>query len=212
MPVSEETAIQLFAGLGNPGKEYAETRHNSGFMLIEAFKKALPARAVSETVSFGKGLLETARFARKNILLYRPMTYMNLSGEAILGLMRSKDISPKEMLIAYDDLDIPLGKIRICVGGSSGGHNGIESVISKCESADFARIRIGIGRENMTESDRIDFVLSGFTPDEKKIFDISLLMAVSALKLVLSRGINKAMNDFNGLDYNKFLNKAQTEV
>lgn len=178
---------KLIAGLGNPGREYKKTRHNAGFMFIEKM-----AEKFNVYFSPGKGdYLETNK---DDIFLIKPMTYMNNSGIALYQfLQRHPDIDINDILVAYDDMDLPLGFIRIRKDGSSGGHKGIESIIYHLKRKDFCRLRIGIGKgEN-----GIEWVLSQFTKEEMEklpeIFEISIEAATTWIEL----GIEKAMSRFN---------------
>jgi PTH1 family peptidyl-tRNA hydrolase len=133
----------------------------------------------------------------------KPLTFMNLSGEAVAAFLRSEGISSEEFVLAYDDMDIPLGKLRISQGGGSAGHNGVESVIQETGTANFARMRLGIG-SGCEIMDRKDFVLSDFSEGEMKMFQDTLEMAMEAAVMILKRGVGKAMNDFNGRDAVEF--------
>ncbi len=200
----DDSGVRLIVGLGNPSEEYSRTRHNAGFMIVDAFSGSLPRSLVKES-RICDGILRTAKFAGREIHMIKPLTYMNLSGDAVGLFIEKKKIMPSQMLVVYDDLDILLGRIRICRGGGSAGHNGIESIIKRTRSADFARFRAGIGVEIAER--RKDFVLSEFTQKENEIFARSVEMSVSAIKFLLSRGIDAAMNEFNGMDYDKFSQK-----
>lgn len=195
MSSNEISRITLIAGLGNPGKQYENTRHNAGFSVVDKLLEVLPGdfrknEAFSST--YWKG-----HAAGGNIFIQKPMTYMNLSGKAVASLMNYYKISHQELLLVYDDIDLPLGKLRIRKGGSSGGHNGVESVTQETGSSDFARLRIGVGRADART--QVDYVLSGFAADEQKLFGKVLEKAVDAVRLILSRGLQKAMNEFNGV-------------
>lgn len=195
---SNETAIRLAVGLGNPDPEYAATRHNAGFMLIDRFLAKAPK-------SFEKSFVHQSwiwrgSYAGKALLLQKPMTYMNLSGDAVAGLARSEGIRPEEILIVHDDMDLPLGRIRIRKSGGSGGHNGIKSVIERLGSESFCRMRIGIGRAQ-AKSGVVDYVLSPFDGDEAEILDRTLAGATDALILALRRGVATAMNRCNATDW-----------
>jgi peptidyl-tRNA hydrolase, PTH1 family len=129
--------------------------------------------------------------------LVKPVTYMNLSGTAISEFMRKKGIGADGLILAYDDMDIPLGRIRFCVGGGTAGHKGVDSVIREIGTADFARLRIGIGRKK-NSPDKADYVLSEFSESERELFSKVIDMAAEAVKLSLYRGLQKAMNEYNG--------------
>lgn len=178
---------KLIAGLGNPGKEYKNTRHNVGFMLMEKM-----AEKFKLYFSPGKGdYLETEK---NDVFLIKPLTFMNNSGIALLQfLQKHPDIGFENILVAYDDMDLPFGFIRIKKNGSSGGHKGIESIIYHLQTKDFCRLRIGIGKSN----DGVEWVLSDFSEDEMKklpeIFDRS----VEAIITWIEYGTEQAMNRFN---------------
>ncbi len=188
--------ISLIVGLGNPGKEYEGTRHNVGFDTTSAFMASLP-------VSFNKkekysSVYWEGRFKGRNLLVQHPLTFMNLSGKAVAALARAKEILPSEVMVVYDDMDLPLGKIRIRKSGSSAGHRGVESLIENLGTSKFSRLRIGIGR---TQAETIDYVLAKFETDEKRILDEVFKASVNALTLSLTRGVGYAMNSFNSISH-----------
>ena len=187
--------MKLVVGLGNPGAEYASSRHNAGFMVIERLLASLPAGRFTESRSASSRFF-SGRFRRSPLYLQQPLTYMNLSGEAVACAAGRLQLEPSEILIVSDDMDLPLGKLRLRRGGSDGGHNGLKSVISELGSADFRRLRLGIGRPER-RAEVVDHVLSAFTPEEQKLFDAELEDAVKAVKLVLSVPLNMAMNEVN---------------
>jgi len=202
-----DNEICLIVGLGNPDSEYLKTRHNAGFMIVDSLLDSFRGR---EEKKIPGGIVSTARFAGREIHLLKPMTYMNLSGDAVKWFLEKKKITPARTLVIYDDVDILLGRIRICSGGGTAGHNGLESIIEKTGTADFARLRAGIGVQCGVDKPRREFVLSEFSGKEMEIFLRTAEMAVSAVKLILKRGLNKAMNDFNSLDSDKFeMNKKK---
>lgn len=195
MRTATENNIRLIVGLGNPGKEYAGTRHNAGFEVVDSLLTKLPG---TFTESSGcSSVFWKGRFRGRNIFLQKPMTFMNLSGQAVIGLMRRNRIEPHELMLIYDDVDLPLGKLRIRTKGSSAGHRGVESVINALGSSDFSRIRIGIG--SVGKENQIDHVLSEFDESEKIIFKQVETIAVDAAMLALSRGVTAAMDSFNGI-------------
>lgn len=194
MANNTQRKIRLIAGLGNPGAKYAGTRHNAGFVVIDKVLDKL--RGTFSEKSYHNAILREGRCKGAKLFLLKPLTFMNLSGEAVELIARKNKISPEEILLVFDDMDLPLGRIRIREGGSSGGHNGVESVIREIGSANFARVRVGIGRgENDTQ---IDHVLSEFAEEEKDVFTGAVNTAAEAVKLILYRGISEAMNKFNG--------------
>ena len=187
--------IRLIAGLGNPGEKYTGTRHNAGFMVVDELLVKLRG-AFSEKL-YHNAILREGNCKGSRLFVLKPMTFMNASGEAVELIARKNKISPEEIVLVFDDMDLPLGRIRIRAGGGgSSGHNGVESVRQELESANFARVRVGIGRGE--SNSQIDHVLSEFTDDEKEIFSQSVKLAADALKLILYRGIDKAMNMYNG--------------
>lgn len=189
----EPGRVRLIVGLGNPGAEYAKTRHNAGFELIETLLKKLPGSF--EKFNKYNGIGFRGRFRGRELLLQMPQTYMNLSGGAVAALAAAEQVQAEEILVAYDDVDIPLGRMRLRQGGSSGGHHGIDSLIECLNSAAFARLRLGIGT---ARRNRIDHVLSRFDADEQPIFDQVVEAAAEAVICALARGMGAAMNSFNG--------------
>ena len=185
--------VRLIVGLGNPGIEYIGTRHNVGFELIDLFnseikKKELTMRCRSQ--------VNKVRYASKTLFLQKPLTFMNLSGEAVKGLCRQEKISADEILVVYDCLDLPVGQIRLRAGGSSGGQRGMESIIGHFGTDRIKRLRIGIGSEDKRNA--ADFVLSRFTQEERLIMDKTIKVASDAVKTVVRFGLEKGMSRFNG--------------
>ena len=193
--------MKFIIGLGNPGREYAHNRHNIGFRCINHLAKqyAIQVKQHSCHAQIGKG-----KIAGVEVLLAKPKTYVNESGKAVSQLLRKYKISSQDLLVIYDDLDLPLGKIRIRQGGSAGGHKGIKSIISALGSQDFARIKVGIGRpvdENdiplSDEEAIIGYVLSDFTSAEDKLIKPAIATVAEAVERFLIDGITAAMNEFN---------------
>jgi len=184
--------LHLIVGLGNPGKEYARTRHNAGFMLAE--KLAERWRAVWQAERKFQ-----ARLARSGErILCQPQTFMNLSGAAVGAVMNFYRLPAGQLLVAVDDADLPLGEIRLRPGGSSGGHHGLESLEQHLGTREFARLRIGIGRK--TERREISgHVLGQFAADETAVLEKVLERAVDQTECWLTAGIGKAMSQFNGV-------------
>lgn len=180
-------------GLGNPGRRYAATRHNVGFALIERIAERWEVRLKKR-----KYQSKAVQVERRQdiVLLVKPWTYMNQSGLAVKDLVRRTGLMLKHLLVVYDDLDIPLGEIRIRREGGPGTHNGMISIIQEIGSTQFPRIRIGIG-PLPSGIEATDFVLSGFVKDQRPALDGSLAMAEEAVMLILDRDIEKAMNRFN---------------
>lgn len=183
----------LIVGLGNPGPRYENTRHNVGFMLLN--------RVVSESgpVSWsrlGRSLVARTEFNRKPVLLGKPQTFMNLSGEAVRQLLLAHPVELQDLLVLYDDAALPFGKIRIRRSGSSGGQKGMESIIRCLGTEDFPRVRIGIAQET-SPPDLSEFVLSEFDRTEREALDEILSRAAEAVLTVVSEGLEQAMARFN---------------
>jgi peptidyl-tRNA hydrolase, PTH1 family len=180
-------------GLGNPGNEYAHTRHNAGFLFVRKLAKAWNVRL--DRRRFRSRIAELER-DEGTVMLVLPQTYMNDSGRAVGALLRSKRIPPERMVVVYDDLDLPLGRLRVRKEGSPGTHRGLRSIVQEIETNAFPRIRLGIG-PLPERADAADYVLSEFEPQEREIFEQSLDRARQALELVLAGEIAKAMNRYN---------------
>ncbi len=184
---------KLVAGLGNPGREYAEHRHNIGFQVVEAF-------AEEYDLEFDKmqhkARVAVGRLAGQRVVLAKPLTYMNKGGESIAPLARWYKVRMVDLLVVYDDLDIPLGTLRLRPEGGSGGHRGMRSMIQHLGSEAFPRLRIGIGRPP-AGWDPADYVLSPFTEDELPLVAEVRERAVAAINVWLREGIDAAMNQFN---------------
>ena len=190
--------MKLIIGLGNPGLAYARSRHNSGFMVIRKMGRIHDIRLDKKQCLARTG---TGRVAGEPVLLARPQTYMNSSGLSAKRLLSKFNAQPGDLIIVHDDIDLPLGKIRLRQGGGSGGHRGVQSIIDEFETDDFIRLRIGIGRPNGdSEADYdkiIDYVLSDFSLDEKKVVNDAIARACQAIECLLGKGITQAMNIFN---------------
>jgi len=184
----------LIAGLGNPGPKYRHNRHNVGFMVLDAFAEhtQIPIQRVQFRTLVGKGLFHEVR-----LVLAKPQTYMNVSGQAVVPLMKFYKIPPERMIVVHDDLDLPFGTLRLRPEGGAGGQHGVESIITKLGRRDFARLRIGIGRPPGRMDPR-DYVLHNFDPSEVEFLPAVLQHAVDAIISFIQDGIEKAMNDFNG--------------
>jgi PTH1 family peptidyl-tRNA hydrolase len=193
--------MKLIVGLGNPGFLYARHRHNIGFMCVSHLAKMQRIHFDRKQGAARTGIGSIAGY---KVVLARPQTYMNASGESVNTLMRKLDVTPSDLVVIHDDLDLPVGKIRLRLGGSSGGHKGIDSIIARIGTRDFHRIRVGIGRpEDSDSSDAakeeavISYVLSDFTAEEKKIMDKTVPQACEAVVYLLAEGITAAMNKYN---------------
>lgn len=182
---------RLIVGLGNPGSEYSNTRHNAGFMVVEQLL-AGPFKSFEESHTADSRVF-SGRFRGRNLMLQMPLTYMNDSGRAVGTLSRRHGILPGEILVISDDLDLPLGQLRIRKGGSDGGHNGLKSIIADLQSADFKRLRIGIGRDGRV----VDHVLSAFTPEEQPVWNEAVAKGAEAVAEILKSGLSRAMNRYN---------------
>jgi len=193
--------MKLIAGLGNPGRGYANNRHNVGFMCLNYFAKKQGIRFDKKR---GKARIGMGEIAGTKVALARPQTYMNLSGQSVCLLVKKFDINLNDLLVIHDDLDLPLGKIRIRQGGGSAGHKGINSITTELGSQDFIRIRVGIGRPNIiggsaeiSEADIITYVLSDFTPEEKQPITQAITRVSEAVLCILTEGLTAAMNKYN---------------
>lgn len=186
--------MKVIVGLGNPGKQYEETRHNAGFMVIERLAKAWGAQARLE--SKFEALVAETHFAGQKVLLVEPLTYMNLSGRSVQKILQFYKLTADDLLVIYDDFALPLGSIRIRIQGSAGGHNGISSLIQCLGTPIFARLRVGVGPLPPRWSTK-DFVLSRFGADERDALDQGLNDAVIAVESALSKGYSETMNRFN---------------
>ncbi|MCK4666453.1 aminoacyl-tRNA hydrolase [Candidatus Dependentiae bacterium] len=184
--------IKLVVGLGNPGDEYKFTRHNLGFMVIDRLKKK-SRRPVTKRECYSQ--VFSANICRNRMLFIKPLTYMNLSGKAISCLFRKHDLLPEEMLIIVDDIALPFGEVRIKTRGSSGGHNGLESIIEHIETENFPRLRMGILNNNV--DDMVQFVLSEFNKNEEKQLEELIDYAASCIKNIACKGIQFAQKYFN---------------
>lgn len=183
----------LIVGLGNPGREYRTDRHNIGFMVLDRLseKHGVAFKRVQFEAIFTDFILQGNK-----ITLAKPQTFMNRSGISVAQFKRYYRISNENMLVIYDDLDLPLGVIRLRPGGGSGGHGGMQSIINRVGAQSFPRMRLGIGRPP-GKMDPSDYVLQTFTDEEEKYVDIQMNRAVECIELFLNRGINSAMNQFN---------------
>jgi PTH1 family peptidyl-tRNA hydrolase len=193
--------MKLIVGLGNPGSGYTHNRHNIGFMCVSHLAKL---RDIHFDKKQGQARTGIGRIAGKTVVLARPQTFMNASGESVGALLRKLNVDPSDLIVIHDDLDLPVGKIRLRLGGSSGGHKGIESIIARTGMRDFHRIRVGIGRPDTTEGSPVNkeeavvsYVLSDFTPEEKKIIEDTLPTVSEAVICLLSDGLEVAMNKYN---------------
>lgn len=185
-------SLQLLVGLGNPGEKYAFTRHNIGFWVIDELSKyiQLKEKRIKHRTSILAGV-----FDGEEVVLAKPLTYMNRSGLAVISLLEHYSLPVERLLVIYDDMDLELGKIRLRSRGGSGGHRGMDSIIKVLERDDFPRLRMGIGRQML--SDDVSFLLSPFTPEEHETVKEMVQRGTEALKVFIAEGINEAMNKYN---------------
>lgn len=184
--------IRLIAGLGNPGARYTHSRHNVGFMVADRFVKAHDMKFLRRR--FNAEVAE-GEVAGTRVMVIKPQTFMNSSGEAVGKFFSFYKVAPQDLLVIYDDLDLPLGKLRLRPRGSAGGHHGMESIIARIRTTDFPRLRVGIGRPN-PDAD-IDHVLGEFDEDEFRVMNETLQRGAQAVGVWLADGIAKAMNEYN---------------
>ncbi|KAF0108900.1 MAG: peptidyl-tRNA hydrolase PTH1 family [Anaerolineaceae bacterium] len=188
------TETYLIAGLGNPGREYRENRHNVGFMLVDRLAVKLNARF---TRLQSRALVASAVYMERKIILAKPQTFMNLSGQSVQGLMHFYKLPLENLLIAHDDLDLPLGAIRIRPDGGSAGQKGMESILQRLGTDEFARIRLGIGRPP-GQMQAPDYVLQDFSNAELTVISETLSRAADAALEFVVNGLDAAMNKYNG--------------
>ena len=184
----------LVVGLGNPGSQYENTRHSAGFAVIDALadRGDFPVQRLKF-----HALTNTATVGGQGVLVMKPVTYMNLSGQAVGEAARFYKISPDHVLVISDDVDLPLGKLRIRKGGSAGGHNGLKSIIQHLGTDQFPRLKVGVGGKPHPDYDMADWVLGKLQGEDKRIMDDAAVRAAQAVECLLSQGIDRAMNQFN---------------
>ena len=187
----------LIVGLGNPGKEYKNTRHNIGFEAIDVISKKYKIEV--NRIKF-KGVYGETFIGREKVILLKPSTYMNLSGESIRAVMDFYKVSQENVLVIYDDISLEVGRLRIRDKGSAGGHNGIKSIISHMGTEEFGRIKIGVGQPN---GDLVKYVLGNLAKEERKILDEVLETVVSATEVIIKEDVKEAMNKYNSFNLNK---------
>jgi PTH1 family peptidyl-tRNA hydrolase len=194
----ERGAIRLFlvVGLGNPGKEYEKTRHNAGFMALDLLAEKLDTKI--NKIKF-KGLLGEANYKGEKVLLLKPQTYMNLSGQSVVEVVNFYKIPKDRLIVIYDDMDLPGGRLRIKPEGSSGGQKGMESIIYQLASDKFCRIRIGIGRPE-GQKNGVSHVLGKFYGEEALKVEAALKAAADAALMIISQGVEMAMNQYNNFE------------
>ena len=188
--------MKVIAGLGNPGAEYANTPHSIGFEVVDAVARGIGASWKGSS-SF-KGELATGLLGGVKVLLVKPQTYMNLSGECVSPVLKYHNATIEDLLVVSDDIDLPVGRLRIRKGGSAGGHNGLKSVIERTGSPDFVRLRIGVGRDPQSRSNVIGHVLGKFSQDDRKVMDEVVAEAAAAVGAIENENLETAMNRYNG--------------
>ncbi len=186
---------QLIVGLGNPGSKYDKTRHNIGFEVVDALARRSQI-SWSENRRFQAFLGEGFSPTREKLRLLKPLTYMNASGQAIRAAIDWYKLPPESVLIVYDDLDLPVGRLRMRLSGSAGGHNGMKSAIAHLGTDNFPRLRVGIAKST-PDRDTISHVLGKFLPEETKVISDVLQFAVDAVEISIKQGVEKAMNLYN---------------
>ncbi|BAU09661.1 peptidyl-tRNA hydrolase [Leptolyngbya sp. NIES-3755] len=186
---------QLIVGLGNPGSKYENTRHNVGFLAVDRLAKVWQI-SLSETKKF-QGFFGEGTSPAGKIRLLKPTTYMNLSGQSIRSVIDWYKLPPESVMVIYDDMDLPVGRLRIRLSGSAGGQNGMKSAIAHLGTQNFPRLRIGIGSAKANEKDAVSHVLGTFAPDEKSAIDEVLDLTVNAVELSLKQGVEKSMSLYN---------------
>jgi PTH1 family peptidyl-tRNA hydrolase len=185
--------MKIIVGLGNPGRKYERTRHNAGFMVVDELARGAGIELGLEKCHalLGKGALGTEK-----IVLAEPQTYMNDSGRSVAALLKDSYASPADLIVLHDELDLAAGTVRVKIGGGHGGHNGLRSIIEYLGTADFVRVRIGIGRP-LPDMDTADYVLSPFLAEEREASAAAVVNAAEAARVIVSQGVTKAMNQFN---------------
>lgn len=183
--------MYVIVGLGNPGKQYENTRHNIGFITLDylADKHGIKINKIKHKALVGEG-----NISGQKVLLVKPQTYMNLSGQSVREVMSYYKVEDENLVVIYDDIDIPAGSVRIRKKGSAGTHNGMRSIVQDLQSDNFPRIRIGMGRN---KNELKDFVLGGFSKDEKELFEKAVAHSAEAIECFLKSGIDITMNRYN---------------
>jgi PTH1 family peptidyl-tRNA hydrolase len=187
--------MHLIVGLGNPGSEYEDTRHNLGFRVIEELARRL---GINSLKSKGHSFIAQARIGEHKIIIAQPQTFMNNSGPAVRGLLEWFKLKPPNLILIYDDVDLEVGQLRVREKGGAAGHHGVESVIESLGTAHFARVRIGIGRENLTE-DVTEYVLQEIPSSQRESLEQAVVSAADAVESIVSEGFPAAMTRFNQL-------------
>lgn len=187
--------MKIIVGLGNPGVQYVNTPHSIGFEVVDAIAKECGVEW--EDKRQFKCLMARGAFSGQPILLIKPQTFMNLSGESVSPVVRYHNSTVADLLVVHDDIDLALGSLRIRKSGSCGGHNGVRNIIAHLGTEVFTRLKIGVGKN---KDDVIGFVLGKFSPDVRKVMDIVVAEAVKAAAEIITNGPDKAMNAYNGFN------------
>ena len=185
----------LIVGLGNPGPEYAKTRHNVGFRCLDLLAETLGVRV--DKAKF-QGLYGQTDYHGNRLYLLKPLTYMNLSGRSVLQLSAFFQVPPQRIIVLFDDISLEPGRLRVRPNGSAGGHNGIKSIIAELGSQEFPRVKIGVGAKPTPEYDLADWVLSSFSAQDEKALAVSLPNAADAALAIIDHGVPEAANRYNG--------------
>uniref|UniRef100_A0A7C4EKU7 Peptidyl-tRNA hydrolase n=1 Tax=Thermodesulfovibrio aggregans TaxID=86166 RepID=A0A7C4EKU7_9BACT len=183
----------VIVGLGNPGRKYAKTRHNVGFMVVDELAKKYGLKfKKQQDYHIAEGKIEN-----KDVIIIKPTTYMNLSGIAVKKLINKETFNalPNSLIVVHDDLDLPLEKIKIKINGDSAGHKGVQSIIDNIGTKNFIRVKIGIGKDSI--QDASDYVLSPFTEDQKTVIKEKIIDAANSIVVIIDKGVQKAMNLYN---------------
>ncbi|MBO7166821.1 MAG: aminoacyl-tRNA hydrolase [Kiritimatiellae bacterium] len=187
--------MKVIAGLGNPGAEYANTPHSIGFEAVDALASSIGA-SWKRSSSF-KGELATGLVGNVKVMLVKPQTFMNLSGDCIAPVLKYHNCTHSDLIVVSDDIDLPVGKIRIRKGGSAGGHNGLKSVIERTGTQDFVRLRLGVGREGHNRSSVINHVLGKFSSSDREIMNEVVAKTKEVLESLVSENVEISMNRYN---------------
>lgn len=185
----------IITGLGNPGAQYANTPHSIGFEAVDAIAAAIGA--VWEEKRQYRCLWAKGVFAGRPVILVKPQTFMNLSGESVAPLVKYSNATAADLLVIQDDIDLPVGRMRVRKGGSCGGHNGVRNIIERLGTPEFVRLKLGVGKDR---ANVIGFVLGKFAPETRRTMDIVVAEAVKAAEAIVRSGPDRAMNLFNGFD------------
>ena len=184
--------MKIIAGLGNPGKEYENTKHNVGFLTIDILAEKYGIKV--NKIKF-KGLVGEGMIGTEKVMLVKPQTYMNLSGQCIREIVAFYKLDMEDLVVIYDDIDLPMGNLRIRKKGSAGTHNGMRSIIYDLQDDGFPRVRVGIGGER--KGDLANYVISGFSGDDRKLIEEAIVKAADAVTGHVEDGIDRAMVDYN---------------